>query len=106
VRPPADPDRALVARRQNWSARAWRKSENGNSFVNVRGYNIVVFGGRRGWGIKIEQRYGSRWQFGKRRFETRAEAQAAAFDALLWAERAWGGNGRYQLPGEGAQRAA
>jgi hypothetical protein len=85
-------------RRQTWARRAWRVSEHGNAFLNVRGFNIVVFGSRKGYGIKIQQRYGERLQFGKRRYETRIEAQAAAFDALVWAERAWGGNGRYDLP--------
>jgi hypothetical protein len=69
--------------------RAWQR------LLNVRGYNIVVFGSRKGWGIKIEQRYGDRRQFGLKRYATRAEAQAAAFRALLWAEQAWAGNGRY-----------
>ena len=91
-------DKSLVTRRQTWSSKIWRASEHGNSFINVRGFNIVVFGSRKGWGIKIEQRYGERCQFGKRRFETRVEAQAAAFDALLWAERTWHGSGRYDLP--------
>ena len=98
-------DKSLVTRRQTWSSKIWRASEHGNSFINVRGFNIVVFGSRKGWGIKIEQRYGERCQFGKLRFETRAEAQAVAFDALLWAEQTWGGNGRYDLPGSPAAAA-
>jgi hypothetical protein len=88
-------EKSLAVRRQNWSGRQWRTSENGNAFTNVRGFNIVVFGSRKGWGIKVEQRYGERLQFGKQRFETAAEAKARAFDALIWAERAWGGNGRW-----------
>ena len=99
-------NKRLAARRQSWTSRPWRASEHGNAFVNVRGFNIVVFGSRKGWGIRIQQRYGDRHQFGKRRFETRAEAQAAAFKALVWAERAWGGNGRYDLPGPPAPAAS
>lgn len=90
----ADPhDQA--ARRLTWARKQWRTSEN---FVNVRGFNVTVFSSRKGYGIRISQRYGSRCQFGRRRFATRAAAQAAAFDALIWAERTWGGNGRYELP--------
>jgi hypothetical protein len=92
-------EKKLAARRLNWSARTWRTSERGNSYVRVRGYCIVVFPTRKGWGVKVEQRLGDRrCQFGLKRYATRAEAQAAAFDALLWAERIWGGNGRYEVP--------
>jgi len=94
----------LNIRRQNWTTRRWRVSEHGNAFLNVRGFNIVVFGSRKGWGIKIEQRYGERCQFGKRRYPTCAEAKAAAFEALMWAEQKWGGNGRYgELDGRSTQ---
>jgi hypothetical protein len=47
----------LVARRRNLAARQWRRSERGSWFVNARGFNVVVFGSRKGWGIRIEQRY-------------------------------------------------
>ena len=49
---------------------------------------IVIFGSRKGWGIKVEQRYGTRCQFGK---------QAKAFDALAWAEQNWPGNSRHPV---------
>ena len=87
---------AVEKRRANWAGRKWRTSEKGSSFTNVRGFNIVVFGSRKGYGITIKQRYGTKWQWGKRRYPTREEAKAAAFTALIWAEQAWGGNGRWQ----------
>lgn len=87
----------IEQRRQTWSRRPWRQSERGNAFLNVRGFNVTVFASRKGYGIKIAQRYGQHLQFGKRRYATRVEAQAAAFDALVWAEGAWGGNGRYEI---------
>lgn len=99
-------EKRIASRRETWPAKIWRASEHGNAFVNVRGFNIVVFGSRKGWGIRISQRYGDRQQFGKRRYETRLEAQAAAFDALLWAERTWRGNGRYDLPTGAMQQPA
>jgi hypothetical protein len=99
-------EKRLAARRQSWASRTWQTSERGSSFVNVRGFNIVVFGSRKGYGISIRQRYGERSCFGKLRFETRVAAQAAAFEALLWAERTWGGNGRYDLPTTAMQPSA
>ena len=92
---------SLATRRQNWAARQWRRSERGSWFVNARGFNIVVFRSRKGWGIKIEQRYGTRCQFGRKRYAAAAEAKTRAFDALVWAERKWGGNGRYSLTNDG-----
>jgi hypothetical protein len=97
--------KSLIVRRRTWLQREWHTSESGNSYVNVRGFNVVVFGTRKGYGIKVEQRYGDRCQFGRRRFETRREAQIAAFDALLWAQDHWGGNGRYDLPSSAAAAA-
>jgi hypothetical protein len=92
-------EKRLAVRRAGWAGRQWHTSEHGNAYLNVRGFNLVVFGTRKGYGIRISQRYGERQQWGKQRFPTRVEAQAAAFEALIWAERTWGGNGRYDLPG-------
>jgi hypothetical protein len=90
--------KSRAKRRLTWAGKRWRESWHGNSFLNTRGFNIVVFGSRKGWGIKVEQRFGARVQFGRKRYATRAEAQAAAFEALLWAEQSWAGNGRYDTP--------
>ena len=71
--------------------------------MNVRGFNVVVFGSRKGYGIRIEQRYGTRCQFGKQRFKTAAEAKARAFEALIWAEQNWPGNSRHPVAPQGAR---
>ena len=86
----------LATRRLNWAARQWWRSERGSWFVNARGFNVTVFSTRRGYGIKVEQRFGSCRQFGKQRFATAAEAKERAFDALEWAAKHWG-SGRYSL---------
>ena len=56
--------------------------------LNVRGFNVVVFGSRKGYGIKISQRFGDRCQFGRKRYATAAQP-SAAFTALLWCEQTW-----------------
>jgi hypothetical protein len=98
--------KSLTTRRRNWPRKPWRTSENGNLFLNTRGFNIVVFGSRKGWGIKIEQRYGARCQFGRKRYAMRSDAQRASFDALIWAEQTWAGNGRYQTYSHTGQEGA
>ena len=90
--------KSLAARRENWSRKEWRTSERGNAYINVAGLNITLFGSRRGWGIRIRQRLGHRCQYGRNRYQTLAEAKTASFEALLWAQKTWGGSGRYDLP--------
>lgn len=70
------------ARRKNWLTRAWRISRNGNSFLNVDGYNIVVFESGNGWGYRIA-REGTDAVFADRRFRAKKDAQLAAFDKFV-----------------------
>jgi hypothetical protein len=85
-------DPSLDARRPAWERKQWRLSERGSWFVNVRGLNVTVFATRRGWGIKVEQR-----------FATAAKAKAKAFEALVWAEQNWPGNSRHPVAPQGAR---
>src|SRR6478672_4462773 len=43
----------MATRKANWSRRQWRRSRNGNRYVNVNGFNITVFQDGRGWHIRI-----------------------------------------------------
>lgn len=68
-----------AARRSKWLTRQWRCSSKGNSFLNVEGYNIVVFPSKRRagfWGFKV----GS--DFGSGEYQSETEAKLAAFDEL------------------------
>ena len=94
---------SLDARRRNWAARQWCTSECGSWFTNARGFNVTVFATRRGWAIRFVQRFGDRQQWGKQRFKTANEAKERAFDAILWCERTWAGNGRHPFAPQGAR---
>lgn len=67
--------RNRAVRRTRWLTRKWRTSAKGNSFLNVEGYNLVVYPTKTNrWGYKI----GS--QFGPKTYLTRDEAKLALFD--------------------------
>jgi len=67
--------RNRAARRARWLTRNWRRSRKGNSFLNLEGYNLVVYPTKTGrWGYRIGERWGSRT------YPTEAEAKLALFD--------------------------
>jgi hypothetical protein len=67
--------RNRAIRRTRWLTRKWRVSAKGNSFLNLDGYNLVVYPTKTGrWGYKIGDR------FGRKTFSTKQEAKLALFD--------------------------
>jgi hypothetical protein len=67
--------RNRAARRTRWLHRKWRISAKGNSFLNVEGYNLVVYPTKtKRWGYKIGGR------FGPRTYATANEAKLVLFD--------------------------
>ncbi len=83
--------RNRAVRRTRWLQRTWRRSAKGNSFLNLEGYNLVVYPTKTGrWGYKIGDR------FGPRTYPTVAEAKLALFDDFWVATqndvRLWGGD--------------
>jgi hypothetical protein len=45
--------RNAARRRQTWLTRKWRQSKRGNSFLNTRGYNVVVYPAAGAWAFNI-----------------------------------------------------
>lgn len=67
-------------RRNNWLELPWRVSEQGNDFINVSGYNIVIFEDRRQpgkWGYHVKG--GSN----RKLYDTKDLAKIAVFD-MFW----------------------
>ena len=71
-----------AARRRNWTRRKWRVSRNSNHFLNVNGFNIVVFPHDNHWAGRIENRQTGEVLFSKRRYLHANAAKLAAFDAM------------------------
>lgn len=78
-------------RRSNWLKRQWRESRNGNPFLNVRGYNVVVYPAQGGWSFRITKRnplaaysvdeVSETWP-SRRIYRTEDAAKLGAFDKL------------------------
>ena len=72
--------RNIASRRSNWLKRKWRISSKGNDFLNVDGYNIVVYPNKYQkdkWGFSIDG------NFSENIFETKDKAKIAAFNRYL-----------------------
>jgi hypothetical protein len=68
-----------AARRSKWLTRKWRHSAKGNAFLNVEGFNIVIFPSKRRpgtWGYKVGA------EFGREGYPSETQAKLAAFDDL------------------------
>ena len=80
--------RNVQARRKNWLKRKWRLSPHGNAYLNVDGYNVVVFPDCRPeptvWSFRITNRTTNRPSPSHKRYSTEHAAKLTAFEALLW----------------------
>jgi hypothetical protein len=70
-------------RRRHWTKRKWRTSAAGNAYLNVDGFNIVVFRQGNAFSARIEHRASERQWFLKQSCETEKAAALAAFDAMF-----------------------
>ena len=76
------------ARKKNWLTRKWRASPNGNSYINVDGYNVVVFPDRRphprSWSFRVTNRKTGNPGQARKPYPSEDAAKLRAFDALIW----------------------
>lgn len=66
-----------AARKAKWLSRKWRRSSRGNDFLNVEGFNLVVFPNKfkpGKWG------YGIDGDFSRKVFDSKEEAKLALFE--------------------------
>ena len=75
-------------RKLNWSKRNWKESKNGNPYINVDGYNIVIFESncenQNWWKLRVVHRESETPIFGNYKYSSIEEAKVGAFDALEW----------------------
>jgi hypothetical protein len=76
------------ARKKNWLTRKWRASPSGNSYINVDGYNVVVFPDHRprpqSWSFRVTNRRTGRPGQSRKPYPSEEAAKLRAFDALMW----------------------
>ncbi len=71
----------------HWPERVWRKSQEGNWYLNAEGFNLVVAYRSGEWTVFIRNRETDRGQAGIKRYPTLEAAKQAGFEALLRARR-------------------
>lgn len=81
--------RLAAGRKRRWLTRKWRTSLRGNPFLNVDGYNVVVFcrqghGGKDIWGFRVANRVSDDSISSRRPYPTEDAAKLRAFDAIIW----------------------
>jgi len=76
--------RNASARRRKWLTRYWRFSRNGNPFLNVEGYNVVVYPAGQGWGFRVSKRTTDQSVVSRRQLDSMDAAKLRAFDAMSW----------------------
>jgi hypothetical protein len=69
-------------RRARWLSRTWRCSQRGNEFLNVSGFNVVVFRAGGGWCARVAHR-NYEWSHQLAPRGTAAEAKLAALDVMV-----------------------
>jgi len=72
------------ARRRKWLTRGWRVSRSGNPFLNVDGYNVVVYAAGLGWGFRVSNRTTGKKMMSRRVLASMDLAKLRAFDAMVW----------------------
>ena len=76
------------ARKKNWLTRKWRASSVGNSYINVDGYNVVVYPDRKpdpqSWSFRVTNRKTGRPGQSRKPYPSEDAAKLRAFDALMW----------------------
>lgn len=76
--------RNAAARRNRWLSRNWRTSAKGNDYLNVDGYNVVVFHHVSGWSYFVKNVATGTTFKPRRPFPASDNAKLAAFDTMIW----------------------
>lgn len=75
--------RNKAGRRAKWLKRKWRRSYNGNDYLNIKGFNIVIYPDKyheEMWRYRITNRSTNESVFGRINYSDRDEAKLALFD--------------------------
>lgn len=79
-------------RKANWLTRTWRISAQGNEYIRVESFHIVVYPGSSGlWKARITDTQTENSLVSKRRYYTAEQVKIAAFDAMLMLKEKWRG---------------
>ena len=74
--------KSKASRRTRWMQAQWRESARGNSYINRKGYNIVVYGSSGRWGYRIQDRQ-TEQSWSDSGFASEDDAKLAAFNLYV-----------------------
>jgi hypothetical protein len=76
---------SAAGRRQRWLSRKWRTSGKGNPYLNVDGYNIVIFPrADTSWGFRVTNRETEDTIQSRQPYRSADAAKLRSFDAMIW----------------------
>jgi hypothetical protein len=75
-------EREFKKGRKRW-LNGWRISAAGNTYININGFNVVVFPQRDYWSARVEHRETQTRRFSHSHYPTAEAAKAAAYDAMV-----------------------
>lgn len=70
--------RNRASRRTNWKNRRWKRSFNGNSYLNIDGHFVLIYRDKK----TLKYKVAIDKTFGKKSFNTNDEAKMAAFNGI------------------------
>jgi hypothetical protein len=76
--------RNAAQRKSKWLDRDWRVSDRANEYINVAGYNAVVFPRDGVWGFRVLNRATGAMVIARKPYPTEDAAKLRAFDAIEW----------------------
>ena len=74
--------KSKASRRTRWMQAQWRESARGNSYINRKGYNIVVYGSSGRWAYRIQDRQ-TEQTWSEPGFASEDDAKLAAFERFV-----------------------
>lgn len=81
----------LSRRRVSWLNRTWKISAQGNEYIRVDGFHIVVYQAGSIWRARITDRHTDNSLVSKKPYPSADQVKLAAFDAMLLLKRKWRG---------------
>ena len=74
--------KSIADRRTRWMNAQWKESQQGNSYINRNGFNVVLYRSSDRWAYRIKERQAER-SWSKSGFATEDAAKLAAFNLYV-----------------------
>lgn len=76
----------VTRRRETWARKRWKLSNNGNWYLKIEGYVIVLIKMSKNYSIRVKNAKNDRTIVSPNKYDTLERAKDFAFNALVWAK--------------------